>query len=983
MSGVTRTLLDSGVELSRPTFVGRHQELSALTAMASTPASVVLIEGEAGIGKSRLLHEFVAPLGLPASRVVHAACPPYREPASLASVVDALREGVDSVAGLTLSPLAGALRPLFPEWANDLPAAPEPVHDAATARHRLFRAIAELMTVRDIELLIVEDVHWADDATLEFLLFLTSSRALGGLRALVVTYRREEVPADSLVLRLSSRAGQATRHLRLTLSGLTRGETAALAASMLDGTEITDQFADFLYEHTGGLPLAVEELLRLLHARADLAHGQVGWWRRPLEKIDVPPSIRDGVLEHLGRLPAHAREVLRAVAVLADPADHATVATVSGLSDPEFTGGLAAAMGSGWLHDPGHAGHRLLAFRHVLTCRAVEETVLDPQRGAMHRRAGLALESQVPTPLARLARHFREAGELDGWLKYAELAADQAVAAGDGVTATTLLYDLIGVVDSVSPALARLARKLADATLFSRKAVDQLHTKVVETLATVLESPGLTPQQSAEIRERRGRLLWQLGHWDRGYRELELAIPNLDHEPLEAARAMTYLGWPTGEQRPAAQHLAWLNRAARAIEQVPDSIRRLGLDADRATALLLLGQEVGWQVADRISAASAEVDEQCEVARMNANLGHAAILWGRYAEADRFLALARELIADNDHRWVNLATAATQVRLDWWMGRWDRLTDVPRRAADQRWPQSRDLEWRLVDGLLDLAAGSLERATGKLTQVLDTAAASNAMELPVSAAAALAQVRLASGDVAAALEVTERPMALLFRSGVWLWATEIAQTRVAALVRAGRTAEADDLVTAFDAGLAGCSAPAPRAALATCRAVVAGGRGEPQTAARAFERAADAWAALPRPYDAGLARERQGTHLIAAGDMTTGADALTASYKQLAQLGARRDADRVAGTLREHGAEVSRPWHGGSRGYGDALSPRELDVVRLVAEGRSNREIAESLFLSPKTVARHLTSAMRKLGVSSRTAVAVSLREDGREGLGL
>ena len=94
-------------------------------------------------------------------------------------------------------------------------------------------------------------------------------------------------------------------------------------------------------------------------------------------------------------------------------------------------------------------------------------------------------------------------------------------------------------------------------------------------------------------------------------------------------------------------------------------------------------------------------------------------------------------------------------------------------------------------------------------------------------------------------------------------------------------------------------------------------------------------------------------------------------------LGARPDTVEAIAALRRCGVDVRRPWRGGRRSYGGELSPREVDVVRLLVGGLTNREIGDKLYLSPKTVARHLDSAMRKRGVSSRTALAVRVVEDG------
>ncbi|MGW4801590.1 helix-turn-helix domain-containing protein, partial [Nonomuraea sp. NPDC004297] len=97
---------------------------------------------------------------------------------------------------------------------------------------------------------------------------------------------------------------------------------------------------------------------------------------------------------------------------------------------------------------------------------------------------------------------------------------------------------------------------------------------------------------------------------------------------------------------------------------------------------------------------------------------------------------------------------------------------------------------------------------------------------------------------------------------------------------------------------------------------------------------------------------------------------LADARERLRALDARWDADRVARLLREHGVDVTLAWRGGRRGYGDQLSPRELNVIALVVKGWTNRKVAEALHLSPRTVDRHLSTAMRKLAVSSRTELA-------------
>src|SRR5262249_9112139 len=160
------------------------------------------------------------------------------------------------------------------------------------------------------------------------------------------------------------------------------------------------------------------------------------------------------------------------------------------------------------------------------------------------------------------------------------------------------------------------------------------------------------------------------------------------------------------------------------------------------------------------------------------------------------------------------------------------------------------------DGLHDLAAGAWERAADKFGYVLDVQASGD-QEVPTWARACLAQAMLAGGKVEAAVAATERAFTVLMRSGLWLCGTDLVQVRVGALVRDGRLGAAEEAVEAFAGGLVGCRAPAPLAALATCRAVVAEAGGEVETAVAAFGDAAEEWEGLPRPYDAALALERR------------------------------------------------------------------------------------------------------------------------------
>jgi DNA-binding CsgD family transcriptional regulator len=952
-----------------PEFVGREREMIAIERALTSPAAVVWIEGEAGIGKSRLLREYLATPAGQANRVLVARCPPLRHPQTLGPMVDAVRHAADHVAGLRLSPLAGALRPLFPEWAGELPPAPEPAEDATAVRHRVFRALAELLDGLRVSVLAVEDAHWADEATLEFLLFLTSG--LPRPVSLVVTCRPEDVSAGSLLPRLAGRlaadSASAAGRLRLTLGPLDAAGTSKLVSSMLVGQDLSAAFADFIHRRTEGVPLAVEGSVRLMADRADLAFRAGGWERRRLDRIGVPATVRDMVLERVERLGSDTRAVLMAAAVLANPADEATVRAVAGLAAGRVRAALSEALAGGLLGDDGQ-GH--VAFRHVLACQALYEALPAPQRRLLHRRAGRALERLTPPPVAELAEHFRRADEKREWCRYGEQAADLALVSGDEATAGALLHDLIVNADLPAPSVVRLIKKFPFAS-FAGPARDR---ELERRLRSLLDSRALPSGQQADVRVQLGNVLLIMGEDDAGRAELECAIPRLAHDPNEAARAMMRLGWPRGSSLPVSAHVEWLQRAAELVLPSMTPAARLSLAADQATARLMLGEADGWARAARIPDDAPTAAERQQITRANSNFGDMAMLWGRYDVARQRLARALALAERYHYLRFQSVALITRAHLDWFTGAWDGLAE---RAAALASPEDilplARLEALLVTGLLAAAAGA--QAAEHLEAVLDGQRRSGVLADSMEPAAALSRLALADGRIGAALEVTEEAADIVARKGTWVWATDLGPARVAALAAAGRIGDARTLIASFAQGLSGRDAPGPRAGLAACRAILAEAVGRHAAAAGLFARAAAAWQALPRPYEALLAQERQARCLLVAGTPEAALPLLDEVRGQLIELGALGDADRVVAALREYGVAAKRPRRGGRRGYGDQLSPRELEVTRLVATGRSNRQIAEVLCLSPRTVEQHLSASMRKLGVSSRTALAVRAAE--------
>jgi DNA-binding CsgD family transcriptional regulator/tetratricopeptide (TPR) repeat protein len=955
--------------LAAPRFTGRARELARLAAALADPPAVVMVEGEAGVGKTRLIGEYLATGDGKSHQALIATCPPFRQPHTLGPLTDALRQGAaDGVRGLGLSALGGVLRPLFPEWAADLPPVPEPAQDASAARHRVFAALAELFGCLETTLLVVEDAHWADDATLEFLLYLATRQPPPV--SLVVTCRPEGVPASSLLPRLSSRLSPGATRLRLALGPLDVVGTAGLVSSMLAEEQVSEAFVDFLHQHTEGVPMAVEELMRLLAERGDVFRGHGGWVRRHIADIAVPPGIQDAVQEHAGRLSEDAREVLRAAAVLAHPAGEAMICAVAGLAAERARAGLCETIEAGLL---GEDPRGLVSFRHVLACRAVYEAIPAPLRRVLHLRAGTALEDVPAPPVARLARHFREAGDTARWCRYSEQAAGLAVGSGDEATAVALLHDLIS---GAGPQGHHAIQLLDGITLASLPDTAAGCRDLVAALRSVLAAGNCPPGVEAQARFQLARLLRFMDEQKGSRTQLKLAIPRLG-DPAQAARAMIMLGWPHDAVSPAAAHLRWLRRAA-ALTASLGPADRLRLTVERTAALLMLGREEGWAEAARIPAVPAAAWERRLITLGQLNVGDLAMMWGRYPEAERRLALAMNLAQAHDFMYYREMILSTRFHLDWFAGAWDGLAERACGLADndQVFPGAR-AECALVDGLLQAAMGARAPAERRFRSALAERLRQGEMAYAMEPAAALTRMLLAEGRIQDALHASGQAVAIVARKKTWVWGADIIPARVAALAAAGRTSEAAELAASFARGLRGRKAPAPRAALLLSRAAVTEALGEHARAGVLFGRAGAAWQAVPRPYDALLARERQARCLLAAGRADDALTRLGEVFQGLAGLGARGDAVRVMGTLRQHGINVKRPWWGGRRGYGDQLSPRELEVTRLLVGGRSNREIGQVLFLSPRTVARHLEAAMRKLNVTSRAGLAERAVEAG------
>lgn len=934
--------------LSSPVLVGRKDELDSLLRATTEPPALVVVEGEAGVGKTRLVEEFLDAPGLDGANRHVGDCQSLVEPFPLGPVLEALRTARPDRTGL--GPITGVLRPLLPELSPLLPDSPEPLADRLAERHRLFRALRELIDALGRTVLVLEDLHWADEQTLEFLRFL--SPQLPSQLTLVCTRRCEEVAASSVPLSLAAHLPSQTTRLELRLLPLDKNEVRMLAAEILDAEEISQEFVDYLFEGSGGLPFAVEEVLRLLENREDLIQRKGAWVRRSLEDLAVPGAVRDFVLERLAELDPSAQDLVRASAVLGVQAGEELLGKVADLRTERTETALAEALSAALLVEASNNRFRL---RHDLARQAVEEAVPSPLRRRFHLRAARELEKERPKPLARLAYHYRAADRTEEWTVYAEATADRAQSLDDAITAFRFLREALEVETLSSARRAQLASK------FLVGAFDSFGEKdAADLVRPLLDDKALPPEVRGELRLHLGRFLCQAGEDEEGYALIREAVDLLHSRPALSASAMAFLAQPSFRAGRFDEYLQWVARAAAEAARSDDRALQIRLSADRACTLLILGDARAWPAIEDIPEPGTEVDEVRQSARASGNLADALLHLGYHGQARELI--DKDLATGPGCFREHVIARVTSAQLDFVNGNWGGLEERVQLLLDEgedRLPHHADLQ--AVQGLLQLARGEVGAAAETFEYLTEEKLCDIAIVPWVCGG--LARIRLAEERPEAALEAVARAVEIVEQQGVWTWSTDVAPVTVEALLGARRPAEAAKFVHRLAEGIEGRDAPAAGAALRVCRGLLAEAKGDLEGAIREYAGAERRWRALPRPYEAARAREYRGRAIL-VDDPEGGQRRLVEAMDAYRALGAQWDAGRVRATLRQRG--FVPPHRAGRKGYGSELSPREREVVDLASDGMSNREIALSLTVSRSTVEHHVSSAMRKLGASSR-----------------
>ncbi|WP_078912808.1 ATP-binding protein [Streptomyces sp. NRRL S-646] len=901
-------------------FVGRRHELDRVLAAIRQPPAVVMVEGDAGMGKSRLVREATTVLKSEGWRVMTGFCHPLREPLPYGPVIDALGKIGPWLPDAALPPSTGALAPLLPDLADRLPPAPDTPQGPGAARHQVVQAVRSVLAHVGRVVLVVEDLHWVDDATRELLLLL--ARDLPDQFALVVTYRAEDLPPGGAALGAAYRPPPGASGTVIRLSPLTRTDVAALAGAAL-GAQATPELCAALHRRSEGLPLVAEEDLITLRDQGCRDSTE-------LERAEVPGGLREAVSERLTSLSPAGAAIVNAAAVLAVPSTETLLAGVAALNGDQAADGLIDALRAAVLRET--AGG-LYGFRHVLAQQVAYRHIPGPRRTRLHQRAIDHLQSQDPLPLVQIAHHTLATGDHQGWLERIEQAADQAVALGDTGTAAFLLHQILDQPGVETERRSRAALTLARIVNYG---VDYAVT--VRELRSVLDDPKLPDATRGEIRLGLGAVMLIVGADPAGFRELAHAVDELATQPLKALSAMTNLA--LNERDGAAAHAwDWQDRAERTVRDSADEMRRRAVQINRLILMARDGDPAVWPLLEELPRRDAAGAVLRHVTHALYGLAEVAIQLGHDRRARALLTEVQDLADHAAQGRIECLPRIVELRLDWLAGRWTRLEeDYAALAHAHPDVKQINVDRALCQGHLALAQGRRSLAHDHFATAAAAASGTSEVDVSIRIAAALAGFRLAEGDPQAAWAIAEPALSMLRGLRSWARTLDLVPVAAEAALACGHHALVERLVAEAESDVCDRDAPAASAELALARGLLLRST-EPARAAEHFAQVQRRWQDIGRPYDVAKAAERRGEALTCSSPDDAAAH-LTDAARGFTELGATCDAARCQHRLRELGVQTAR--RPGRRGYGTQLSPRELEIAKLLADGATNQDIARS-----------------------------------------
>jgi DNA-binding CsgD family transcriptional regulator/tetratricopeptide (TPR) repeat protein len=995
-------------------FVGREDELSRLLGALGGDARLVLVVGDAGVGKTRFVGEGIARAAAMGMVMLRGECLPLSGTLSLLPIADALGELARHSGGLLAAALdvapgyvRGEVGRLLPGLGPAGPAAAG--RDGEWSRERLFAGVAEVLAAVARKSgsgvgLVVEDVHWADSATLDCLTFLTRAGRRGGVR-MVVTCRGDEAPLAAHVAGWLAQVRGGSGVAEIGLGPLSRAEVAGQVMALAGGP-VSPHVVDELFVRAEGNPFFTEQLVAAALAGGPQA-GADGGLRVP---AGLPARLAELLTARADRCAGDARAVLAGLAVAGRPLTEAQLGAVSGLDVGAVRQGLRELAAARLLaeaplaEEEAGVGYRP---RHALLAEAVAGALLAGERLQLHERTARALAGD-PALAAEVAGHWQAAGrpaeELPARVaaaKAAERVFGHAQAAAHWQRAIELSQAQPDIaVVAGGPSLPRLYVRAIDALARSG---DSAQAGLVAAEAYHRFARHADPATAAAVCHRAG-VYRTSGTQATGLPLMQQALRLFEQAEPSAGHAEALLDYAIFvvlyvERRPQAA-VAALNRALEV--------------AEAAGALVLVPRilsVLAWCafVGGRIEEGFATLERGQALAGDAQNAPALVTLAGN--ESDALLKLAQfERAAEVASRGFEAARQAG-------LAAWESATTLAANAAEAllavgrtadaaalidpltAMPPGRD-HWlaQVARAEIDLLRGEIGAAAERWRLIRALPVVISRVDFAYESAQRAAEAALWAGRPGDALAETRQMLALyqvpdltilcgrLLNAGMQACAdlAEQARARHDEPATAAAQAAADGLAE-WVGQMAGApfadhpfvaTIPAERATWDAERIRVAG-----PSDPRAWGAAADAWQVLGCPHRAGYAWWRLAQALLDAGPPAAAADAL-----RLAAAAADGHAPLVdqIRTLAERARIPLHPPAAAPAGPRSAEAPapygltdRELAVLRLLAAGRTNAQIGAELYISPKTAGVHVSNILRKLAVSGRVQAAALAERAG------
>ncbi|MFK5645905.1 AAA family ATPase [Ornithinimicrobium sp. LYQ121] len=874
--------------------------------------------------------------------------------------------------------------------------------DESVVRADLFEALHAVLQTLAADapvLLVVEDVHWADRSTLDLLSFFFS-RGFETPVSLVVSYRADDLHRRHPLRPTLAEWGRMASVSRLHLGPLQDADVRALVRAVRP--DLVDR-------------MDVEEIVRRAEGNAFFAEELVvaqAW-----DAGAIPTDLADLLLVRLDRLPEDARAVVRAAACIGRRASHALLAEVVDLPGARLDEALRAAVEANVLVPVPEADY---AFRHALLAEAVHDDLLPGERARIHAACTRALlEGRVTGTAAELARHARAGHDPATAVRASVEAGEEAMsvggpdeAAGHFLTALELLAAPT-VAEEASLDRPTLVLQAAEALLTAGRA-----PKALALLQQELETvEGALADDAPAAAGARAELLVALSRVSlmvddapvRSLEPLEEALGLIGKDPTPArARALAVLALADAE-------VGLFAEATAAAQEAYDLAVELGLERLQAEAATTLGRLKSFQGdSDAALVALTEVvgrlrraGDTTGLIRGLHQLGGILLEQGRPGQARVPYAEAYQLAVARGRRWApyGFDSRVLGAVCAYMVGDWD---EVDRLLDTSTGTPPPDLATILRALALHTLAGRGDPAGRTALEAMPASVTGDGWAMIFTTGAAI-DILGDGGDVDAAVAAYDRGVAAV--RSLWRLTTFPAQVRYVALLLghlAGRAAvvsgpgrrelcEVGERLVA-DAGAAirgqeelgrtpgpegmawAARLEAERLRLRWSAGVDAPGHDE---LVSAWRRAVEAFDRIDHRFERARSVTRLAAVLAAAGpqhavEARTLLDDARVEAEELGALPLLAEIDAAGGSAGAGESRRPRPGAAADRAPADAeLTPREREVLALVATGRSNGEIGRQLFISTKTVSVHVSNILAKLGVSGRTEAAAVAHQRG------